>query len=697
TTNEGLPLAIANNSIEFIEIELPNEQRVRGDVLASSLSFAEGVSCEAISGSLGFDTIESNVHITQLYLGNSNAFQVDANISLGARMLGDVQWDEKGLDCKVRVNTTQDFILSQIPEEWSVFTRGVDLDLAVSGPSFDSLTTKAQFHHPFFTGTAMAKLYNPRYDLKGNIHLHQHAYDSTVLAEWLPEPEMQAADLQYSIQGSFESGALAYDLGASKGMNTARIWSKEWKDVARLELNLPHFQQGPLSGGSVKAAIKPNLEALFTQQGTQVVGLAPTLLFDDYAVRGLSFNWQHLSTKDSIWWSCLDSLMDIDGSLVAEKGTYKVQSNINALGLELLDPLDTGQILSARLSAEVKEDLTGFINAQHLLLQRPTDVVFISAFDVVHEMLPMGRRIGVSSDVMQGYIEGSFDWQGLSAIPGVLFSDLAGGPKVITNVNAKLAFEASTIDWLSQLLHLGVVLPEGGYMVANFNGSSSSWNYSLNVPHLSYNGIEAFAIEGEGSKERRGIQAFLKAGAVDGISTPLDSIALRWDSPTDFQQFTALAHVRDSVPTSLLAGAEYKAGTFTPNLIELQMGAHQASLVGASPVFWNSTSFDSDSLMLQGSLGTIRMSGGLGALATNPLRISLSNINAHWLNYWYREPRMQFDGRLDAILRVEESFPNLEGSGSLQWSNVQLNRELLGNFNSTLQWSTAANDIFLNG
>lgn len=696
TSNNGFPLAIANNTISFFEIELPNEQRIRGDVLASTLSFTEGVSCESISGTLGFDTIESNVHIAQLYLGNSNAFQVDASISLGATVLGDVQWDEKGLDCNVRVNTTQDFILSQIPEEWSGFTRGVGLDLAVSGPSGDSITAKAQFYHPFFNGTAIARLNSLQYDIKGNLYLHEQAYDSTVLDQWLPEPKMQVDNLQYSFQGSLESGTLAYDLGASKGENTARIWAEEWQEVARLELNLPKFPQGPISGGSIRAAIKPNLEGLFTNQGSQVVGLAPALAFDDYSVRGLSFNWQHLSTKDSIWWSCLDSLMDIDGSLVAEHGTFKVHSNINALGLELLDPLDTGQILSARLSAEVKEDLTGFINAQNLLLQRPTDVVFISAFDVVHEMLPMGRRIGVSSDVMQGYIEGSFDWQGLSAIPGVLFSDLAGGPKVITNVNAKLAFEASTIDWLSQLLHLGVVLPEGGYMVANFNGPSSAWNYSLNVPHVRYNGIEAFAIEGEGAKERRGIQAFLKAGAINGISTPLDSLALRWDSPTDFQQFTALAHVRDSIPTRILAGAEYKAGTFTPNLIELQMGPHQASLAGASSVVWNRTSFDSDSLMLNGSLGAIRMSGGLGELATAPFQFSVSNLDAQWLNYWYREPRMQFEGRVDGQFRIQSYSPDFEAFGNLYWSNVVLNDRLLGNLNAGVRWSSEADDIYLN-
>ena len=697
TPTEGFPLAIANNIIQFFEVELPNEQHIRGDLLTSKVSFSEGVACQALSGALTWDTIETNVHITQLNLGKSNAFKMDANINLGATVLCDVQWDEKSIRCDARVSTTQDFKLSQIPAEWGGFIRDVALDLEISGPSFDSIITTAQFYHQYFTGTAIAQLNNPRYNLKGNLHLYQEAYDSTMLSQWLTVPAMQAADLQYSIQGSLESGTLAYDLGASKGMNTVRIWSKEWKDVARLELNLPNFTQGPLSGGSVKAAIKPNLEALITDQGTQVVGLAPIMMFDDYSVRGLSFNWQHLTTKDSIWLSCLDSLMDIDGSLVAEQGTFKVQSNINALGLELLDPLDTGQILSARMAGLLKEDLTGFFSAQDILLQRPTDVVFINAFDVVHEKQGTGRRIGVSSDVMQGYIEGIFDWNGLRAIPGVLFNDLAGGPKVANKVNAKFAFEASTIDWLSRLLHLGVILPEGGYMVATFNGSSSTWNYSLNVPHLNYNGVEAFAIQGEGTKEGRGIQSMLKAGTVDGISTPLDSVVLSWDSHTEFQEFTAAAHVRDSVPTSLLAGVQYKKGSFTPNVLELQMGAHHASLVGASPILWNSTSFDSDSLMLKGTLGTIRLTGGLGELATNPLRLSLSNINANWLNYWYREPQMQFDGRLDAILRIDSYLPNLQGSGSLQWSNVQLNRELLGNFNSTLQWSTADNDIFLNG
>jgi hypothetical protein len=253
---------------------------------------------------------------------------------------------------------------------------------------------------------------------------------------------MQADDLQYSIQGSLESGALAYDLGASKGMNTARIWSKEWKDVARLELNLPKFPQGPLSGGTVKAAIKPNLEALITKQGTQVVGLAPALVFDDYAVRGLSFNWQHLSTKDSIWWSCLDSLMDIDGSLVVEQGTFQSPIQHQCLRVRIAGPLRYRTDFKCPNYCRSKRGFNWILQCSESFAATSKDVIFINAFDIVHEKQGTGRRIGVSSDVMQGYIEGSFDWNGLSAIPGVLFSDLAGGPKVATNVNAKVGFRS---------------------------------------------------------------------------------------------------------------------------------------------------------------------------------------------------------------------------------------------------------------
>jgi len=697
TSTIDFPISIANNSIKYLEIELVDDKRITGEVNTRLLSFKDGAQCSDLISFLRLDTIETDIHITELNLGKRNSLQFDASSNFGLIIHSDARWNEDEIFCSARVNTSQDFKNSIIPEKWSVFSDDATIDVLIKGTSVDSLTINTQFSHNLFTGAATTKIKDSDYKISGNLTLEQLAYDSTILKEWLPDPIMQVSAINYSIHGSLKKGTIAYQIDARKGINSAKIWADEWEGVARLELDLPEFPNGPLYGGTVKAAIKPSLPTFLMDDNTEIVGVAPTLIFDDYTVRGFSFEWQHHSDKDSIWWSCLDSLMDIDGSLVIVQSVFKAQSNINSLGLELLDPLDTGQILSAHVVGSLEDNFTGFFNAQDILLQRPTDVVFINAFDVVHEKQGTGRRIGVSSDVMQGYIEGSFDWNGLSAIPGVLFSDLAGGPKVASNVNAKVAFEASTIDWLSQLLHLGVVLPEGGYMVANFVGPSSSWNYSLNVPHLRYNGIEAFAIEGEGSKERRGIQAFLKAGAINGISTPLDSLALRWDSPTDFQQFIALAQVRDSIPTRLLAGAEYKEGAFIPNLLELQMGAHQASLVGTSPVFWNSTSFDSDSLILQGSLGTIRMSGGLGALATNPLCISLSNINAHWLNYWYREPRMQFDGRLDAILRVEESFPNLEGSGTLQWSNVQLNRELLGNFNSTLQWSTAANDVFLNG
>ena len=79
-----------------------------------------------------------------------------------------------------------------------------------------SISTNAQFSHDFFTGSARALLNHAQYELQGSLRLQQQAYDSTMLAQWLPEPEMQPADLKYSIQGSFEAGTLAYDLGARK-------------------------------------------------------------------------------------------------------------------------------------------------------------------------------------------------------------------------------------------------------------------------------------------------------------------------------------------------------------------------------------------------------------------------------------------------------------------------------------------------
>ena len=209
-------------------------------------------------------------------------------------------------------------------------------------------------------------------------------------------------------------------------------------------------------------------------------------------------------------------------------------------------------------------------------------------------------------------------------------------------------------------------------------------------------GIEAFSINGEGTKERRGIQALLKAGTIDGISIPLDSAELRWDLPTDVQQFTALAHVRDSIPTSLLAAAQYKRGIFTPNMLELQMGAHQTSLAGASPVYWNNNSFSTDSLVLQGTLGTIRLSGGMGESAPQPFQLFLSDLDARWLNYCYRESRMQFAGSLEGQFILQSNFPNAEAFGNIYWSNAILNDQLLGNLNTGVRWTYEADDVYLN-
>ena len=695
-TNGGYPLKTDSVVIDHFCINLPKQRLWNGNLSLADLSWNDHLSINKMESIASFDTVPFSWSINDLMLGDSSTFELDGKSPLGMNVDGLVNYNDRTISVNFGAHISSDFNSKWIPEEWQVYFRGLSVDVRATGESFSSFKARIEFNQESIGGSATVTRSFNDYGIYGSIDLNDQAYNYSNLPEWLKNETWQASTVDYKIQGSQETGRLYYDVQAKKGWNTARVWSEDWNETARVEVNLPDFRLGILNGGSLKAAIKPNLEALINNESTEIIGLAPILDFNEYSVRGFSFNWNHRLGQDSIWWSCLDSLMDTDGYLLSIDGSWKSKGSINALGLEILDPLDTGQILSAQFSGAINEEFLGHLNAQDFRLIRPADLIEINSLNIIHEIKGASRIIGISSNVMQGYLEGSFDWNGLRAIPGVLFEDLAGGPPVHSSVNANLAFEANSVDWLSQLLHTGIDLPEGGYLTASFMDSSDHWNYKLNVPELKFDGLHVFAIQGTGSKEEQSVQASITADAVHRSNTYLDSVKLRWASPNNMPQFTVSATVRDSIPTNFIAGAQYLEGVIRPKFVDLEIGEYQASLQNAAPLYWSPTSFHTDSIILDGSLGTLRIRGGVGEKARFPLNLSVTNFDAGLINYWYRDPSLSLAGQIDGYFNIQEALFGPEGVGSVQWSSLLVNNELLGNYTSNIRWSTADRDIYVN-
>ena len=171
---------------------------------------------------------------------------------------------------------------------------------------------------------------------------------------------------------------ISNDVRITAESNTA-IYSLNFNDLespAYINASIlnPNFQN--LEAFEVMTAIKPTIASVFSE-GWNATGVFPKLQFSTHTSKGLSFDLHHGGSKDSVWLTCLDTLLDLEGYVLKNGEDYTSVLDLNAIGLDLFDPLDTGQVISGSFAVDFRSSSTGKIEVQDLLLQRPNDSVFL--------------------------------------------------------------------------------------------------------------------------------------------------------------------------------------------------------------------------------------------------------------------------------------------------------------------------------
>ena len=168
---------------------------------------------------------------------------------------------------------------------------------------------------------------------------------------------------------------------------------------------------GPIQHATAQLSLLPNMSAVIQNESFQVLGVFPSLVSQGKKVRGIGASYYHTVTKDTLWLSSLDSNFDVELAVSKALGITKISGKLNAVSLDILDPLDTGQVLTTDVECTFNEEGIGALLLSNTVLSRLNDVIFLRNLNIIHKVSLGVRTIDLSSDVLDFSISGKWDLQ----------------------------------------------------------------------------------------------------------------------------------------------------------------------------------------------------------------------------------------------------------------------------------------------
>lgn len=687
--------------IEVIEwpktaIAVDDDRSVRLGLVAQAVQITPALSASAVQLDLRLDSLEAKASITDLTLVPNAPMHLDLSTNFGAALGGDVTWTEDGVHAAVSgmlLPSLQQWGLDSLTTELLTGAR-FTITLISDGLEYQADYTTA---NEFFELNGRMEATGSGYHAKGLFKVTKElntliglSESATVLSELEPE-------LVYYELTSEDFSDVNFTVNVLAKENQIKVHAPSLHQVAKIELNAPDLAVGPVLGGTVKAALKPNLRSLIDDVPFEVVGLAPRLRFKDHEVRGFSFDYHH-GPKDSIWWSCLDTLMDLSGHITMVEDVFKGNAEIHALGLMLLDPLDTGQVISGDLAFNVNNELEGSAEMKNVLLQRPTDVVFINSFNISHQYSSAERSVQVNSEVLSGSLEGRFQFEDLLPIGEIIVSDLIGQShhQSLKTTSLNLNADIGSVNWLSQLLHLDLSIPEGGSISGGYRGIDNSWELQAYVPSIGIGGqkIEQLRMQTTATNHLINGTLSISEGQFPGIDLAQSSIAWK---PTDKQRAQVHLVRKDSLQGSLDATVLYENLSYDITRGRVLLGEDSIVIINGGPIYWNGKTIVFDTIALGGTQGRMNLGGVLGGQPGQSLWLTWQDGDASLLNYFYRDPNLSLSGPVAVQLEVPSLATGFDLRGFMQSPVLRVNGWNYGDWNLAARWDGVKRDLFLNG
>jgi len=690
-------LRFDNLGINEVVVALDSSRQFVLDFKAIELQVAPEIGGTHLAMNITYDTLSSAIVLSDFALDTIQGVKFDVQTNFGANVHGRFKTYEGTIAVEFSGNTFPSIRQWGLDSTTTKLVSDARFEGHVTGlwPDLNASYTVA---NDFFNVKGSLNSSTSSYSTTGVLVLKQELYTSLDGVNGFVEfDELHPDVLRYEFLVKEDLSDVGFDITASSNDNNLRVHSPSMNDVAKIEIDLPNYAVGPILGGSVKAALKPSIQSVLDGENFEIVGLAPHLNFQTHQARGFSFALNH-SGHDSLWWSCLDTLMDLEGHVNAMDGIYKGKATINALGLVLLDPLDTGQIASGELEFNVTDSFEGFARIKNALLTRPNDVVFFNEANISHHRFGSKRSVEVNSEVLSGSLEGSYEFAELFPIAQTVFSDLIGQkPKRnFTETSFNLNADIGNVNWLTQLFHLDISLPEGGSIRAVYEGVDNSWSVLSDLPVMTIGTQRIDQLKMNTSATNNLISGSLsiESGQFPGIDLAESSVVWK---PSNKQGATIHIARQDSILGSLDATVVYDNKTYEVVDGMILLDKDSIQVVNGGPIYWDGATVHFDTIKMAGTQGSINIGGVIGGKPNESLWLTWQNGNAHIFNYFYRDPNLVLSGPLALQLEIPSLQEGFDLRAFMQSPKFMVNGWNYGSLNLNTRWDGYRSDLFLNG
>ena len=550
----------------------------------------------------------------------------------------------------------------------------------------------------------------------GNMSLDQSLYtahgqlewnlDSTMLiarADAYPSPLLFTTDLlqgygdiwnQFSPESleiqwkSDFKELMEFDIVLKDGVNSATISIPRFNEPVRIDARLSQINLGPLTGVEFKSVIYPNLRSILESTEFKMNAISSKLVLNDSIVKGLSFSYVHAEHLDSIWVSCLDDLLDMDGHATLVNEHLNTTLHLNNVGLYLFDVLDTGQYLSADLQADLTLEGNGYVRLNDVLLKRANDIVFLREFQVTHLRDNKNRRFAVQSDVLTCFIDGRWDFSDFSSLGDQIGQNVIGQKNRLWEPSSfKFEINAGSTDWLTDLMHLNTHLSQESYLFGSYDGPQKHWSLTGNIPSFQMDKVSGESIHFNSTQINDQNSTELSASTLKYGGNTLDTLYVLGQGGKLERQLEALISLRDTIPSTLALQANYGVGWAEVVQSKFNVGKSNFTLSRPSMLNWDQQQWSIDSLGFKGRDGVIWMDSYETGSNKNITNVHMKGVDSDLLNYIIRDSNAMLSGQLSLNATVSNPISSPAILAHVVFDDLGFNNTYYGRFTSNLQWN----------
>jgi len=484
---------------------------------------------------------------------------------------------------------------------------------------------------------------------------------------------------------------LEFEFHLKDDVNSIVVSADKFSEPARLQAYLPELNIGPLQGVELRTALVPSVNAVLQQKAFSLNGVMPRIWMEQSEIRGLSFSYHH-DSADSIWISCLDSNLDVDGYVLVEDDMVQSSLQLNRAGLYVFDRRDTGQFLSGDFTAAVSFDGEGEVSFENVLIQRPLDVVFLRKVHLQHHHKEDGYRMFmIDSDVLKASITGNWEFEHLNAIGHqmaqhiLVQEELAWQPAELY-----VDLDAGNIGWITDLLHINASLSEDSHILGSYNGPNEHWSLSIDIPELSLDNLISKDLLISSNHSKKSHSTRVSLALLEAYGLTLDTLVVGVKGTTGLRHIQSSIVVRDSIPSSIHFDAELSRELLHISSGDFNIGNSHFELIKQGEFNWRNDAIFLDSVGFTGENGAAFVYSEYSDNQRDVItKAAIEGLDAKVLNYLLRTPEFTLGGVLNARATWEGGLDQPRAKADIVFDQFALNSYTYGELSAGYRYETA--------